>query len=51
MNVLGKELAAKGVGLKFSTPSDIDSEELSLTMEQYHRESRTIPKRRMDIDR
>ena len=30
---------------------EVDGDELKEKMEQFHRESRKIPKRRMDIDR
>jgi DNA-directed RNA polymerase I subunit RPA1 len=44
-------MAANGVGLKFADPEDIDLSELSSRLELFHRESRKVPKRRMDIDR
>jgi hypothetical protein len=48
-NIQGDECAAKGVG--FEGAAEIDQEVLTEMLEQFHRESRTIPKRRTDIDR
>ncbi|XP_059079806.1 DNA-directed RNA polymerase I subunit RPA1-like [Tigriopus californicus] len=48
---MGNQMAANGVNLKFEDPSEIDEEELRAKLEQYHRETRVIPKRRLDIDR
>ncbi len=45
----GLEMAAKGVGM--SPDEDIEEEDVKERLERYHRESRTIPKRRMDVDR
>jgi DNA-directed RNA polymerase I subunit RPA1 len=44
-------MAANGVGLKFDSPENIDPTDLGTRLEQFHRESRTVPKRRVDIDR
>ncbi len=48
---LGKELAARGVGINFESKKDIDAEELATKLEQCHRESGKVPKKRMEIDR
>eukprot|EP00095_Tigriopus_kingsejongensis_P009705 maker-scaffold1466_size39939-snap-gene-0.10 protein:Tk09705 transcript:maker-scaffold1466_size39939-snap-gene-0.10-mRNA-1 annotation:"GH20789" len=45
------QLAANGVNLKYDDPSDINEEELKDTMEQFHREWKAIPKRRVELDR
>ncbi len=47
----GLEMAANGVGVQVSEGDPADKEEVATKLEQYHRESRAIPKRRMDIDR
>ena len=47
----GLEMAANGVGVQVSEGDAADKEEVATKLEQYHRESRAIPKRRMDIDR
>ncbi len=51
MNVtrtLGNRLAANGVGLP---PGEVDEDELETNLAQFHRESRTVPKKRAEIDR
>lgn len=47
--ISGDECAAKGVG--FDDFKGVEPEALKEMLEQFHRESRTIPKRRTDIDR
>ena len=47
---VGPESAADGVGL-FKNGEIPDAEDLDKALESAHRESRKVPKRRMDIDR
>ncbi len=46
---LGSSLAANGVGM--TVADDLDDDELVDRLEQFHRESRTIPRKRVEIDR
>ena len=48
---VGPESAADGVGLFKEGEELPDEEELDVALENAHRESRKVPKRRMDIDR
>lgn len=45
----GDDCAAKGVG--FDGIDETDHDMLNEMLEQFHRESRTIPKRKTDVDR
>lgn len=51
----GKLLASNAVGLtnpgEDENAEHVDDQDLSAKLEQFHRESRLIPKKRMDIDR